>query len=422
MSDKFHVNPETGRTGICRATTHGCRFDLSNSEHYNSREEAAQGYENKMEAASMNVRRNMEILEKELVNPEVASRSSFDLMSFYFKNIKNNEDEKLSQEQRENFYTAVRIQKLMNGKLTDENKAKIEDALSRLHKPHASARFDSMSQISYKLPYSMYIKKIAEELPVRKAPEREKSEIIGLNDAQKEIVKMANGEYFDYGEEYICIYNDVSKDTDNTINRIIAGEKYPALSEYEENSLIPERDRLIRILSNPDNPDYNNQLYMGTVFPDKELKESFKKHNVTGVSVSPFYNSREYGLAYTVMEPNGNTRTFSVYEHRNTDSIIINGRTNWDPSSELPYAADSKNEFFAEFAYDDREQVADALAFYAKSAQNGDLPDDETLVRSASKRDWRAILSEKIPGFKTWADETYGTDEDDAFERLRKGL
>ena len=308
----------------------------------------------------------------------------------------------------------------MNDELTDENKAKIEDALSRLHKPNNYSPLNSMSQISYKLHYAMYVKKIAEELPVSNAPEREKSDIIGLDNAQKEIVKMANGEYSDHMGKYF--YKGVSDDTDNTINRVIAGEKYPQLLQYEENSIIPERDRLIRVISNSDNPEYNNQLYMGTVFPDKELKESFKKHNVTGVSVSPFYNTREYGLAYTVMEPNGDTRTFSVYEHRNTDSIIINGKTNWDTSSELPYAADSKNEFFAEFSYNDREQVADALAFYVKSAQSGDLPDDETLVRSASKRDWRAILSEKIPGFKTWADETYGTDEDDAFERLRNAF
>ena len=101
MSDKFHVNPDTGRTGVCRAKPKdGCKFKFSHSEHFNSREEAAQGYENKMEAASMNVKRNMEILEKELVNPENAYNLDFDLMGFYFKSIKDNEDEELSQEQR----------------------------------------------------------------------------------------------------------------------------------------------------------------------------------------------------------------------------------------------------------------------------------------------------------------------------------
>ena len=61
------------------------------------------------------------------------------------------------------------------------------------------------------------------------------------------------------------------------------------------------------------------------------------------VNVSSFNNGREYGLVYTVDTPSGDKRSFSVYEHRNSDSIIINGKTNWNKNEDLPYAADSKN-------------------------------------------------------------------------------
>lgn len=75
-----------------------------------------------------------------------------------------------------------------------------------------------------------------------------------------------------------------------------------------------------------------------------------ERADVSNVTVSSFYNSREWGNAYTVMTPDGSTRTFSVYEHRNTDSVIINGKTNWKGSDvELPYVEDNKYSFLQKF-------------------------------------------------------------------------
>lgn len=44
---KFHVNPNTGEPGPCRAV-HQCRFGVSEDKHFNSPEEARADYENKM--------------------------------------------------------------------------------------------------------------------------------------------------------------------------------------------------------------------------------------------------------------------------------------------------------------------------------------------------------------------------------------
>lgn len=47
---KYHYNPDTGEVGICRAdpskpNSRGCKFQLSENEHFGSREEASRGYE-----------------------------------------------------------------------------------------------------------------------------------------------------------------------------------------------------------------------------------------------------------------------------------------------------------------------------------------------------------------------------------------
>lgn len=47
MADRFHFNPETGRTGKCDAKTQ-CRFGQSEGEHGGSREEARANYEGTM--------------------------------------------------------------------------------------------------------------------------------------------------------------------------------------------------------------------------------------------------------------------------------------------------------------------------------------------------------------------------------------
>lgn len=41
---KYHTNPETGKTGDCRAKLHNCPFSMD-EDHYESKEDASKGYE-----------------------------------------------------------------------------------------------------------------------------------------------------------------------------------------------------------------------------------------------------------------------------------------------------------------------------------------------------------------------------------------
>lgn len=148
----------------------------------------------------------------------------------------------------------------------------------------------------------------------------------------------------------------------------------------------------------------SRNLYLSSVFPEKYLSPKLEQYDIDNVFVSDFHNGREYGNVYTVMQPDGSPMSFSVYEHRNTDSIIINGKRNWD-GEELPYAADSKNAFFAEFSRNDFDQAADALAMYMKDAQNGELASTDHLVDTAQKIDHNEILSKTIPGYQEWLEQ-----------------
>lgn len=123
----------------------------------------------------------------------------------------------------------------------------------------------------------------------------------------------------------------------------------------------------------------NGEQYLAVVFPDKELKNAMAQEGVENVRTSSFNNCRENGLVYTVDSPNGDTRSFCVYEHRNSDVIVINGITNWD-GHKLPYAGENKYEYFSGHSYDDREGAAEKLASYLSRAQKGTLPSDKELI------------------------------------------
>lgn len=160
-------------------------------------------------------------------------------------------------------------------------------------------------------------------------------------------------------------------------------------------------------------------LQLVSVFPTKELKDAMDRHDVKNVEVESFVNGRELGNVYTVMQPNGNTMSFSVYEHRNSDSIIINGKENWDKDDELPYAADHKNAYFAEINSENYEQAAEMLTYFMKEAQQGELPSTEELVRNAPRIDWNTKLSEQLgPSFQSFLDDHYPEEG----QRVRKNL
>ena len=95
--------------------------------------------------------------------------------------------------------------------------------------------------------------------------------------------------------------------------------------------------------------------------------------------------------------------------YRNCDSFIMNRARNFifqtNEDDPLPYAGTTKDEFFAEFGPGDYRQAAETLGFFMKAAQKGELESDRELVAKAEHRDWKAILSESVPGFREWLEE-----------------
>lgn len=90
---------------------------------------------------------------------------------------------------------------------------------------------------------------------------------------------------------------------------------------------------------------------------DKDLKDK-------DIYVRGFHNGRETGLTFTVRSNKKpyDTITYCVYEHRNSDSIIVNSKKNWTAfNGELPYKADSKWIYDASFSYGDYEGCAKFL-------------------------------------------------------------
>ena len=78
------------------------------------------------------------------------------------------------------------------------------------------------------------------------------------------------------------------------------------------------------------------------------------------ISVGTFTNCRECGLTFMVM---GKTSfTYCVYEHRNSDEIIINGKKGCiSVNGDLPYIGDTKYDCLAKFNYNQYYEAAEKL-------------------------------------------------------------
>lgn len=116
---------------------------------------------------------------------------------------------------------------------------------------------------------------------------------------------------------------------------------------------------------------YNQNTYLGTVFPHQNLDKELSKAGISGVRVDAFENNREHGLVYTVNTPTGE-HSFSVYEHRNSDDIIINGCKDWDGVS-LPYKSDDKSDYYERVKFRDFDGAARELVHLMGEAQRGEL-------------------------------------------------
>lgn len=199
------------------------------------------------------------------------------------------------------------------------------------------------------------------------------------------------------------------------VSRALAGEKTSWDEEtYKRNfAHMPPKEAAYRHLTGEGEAQVQT-MEAALLFPERDLYPVLKRMGVRDVAITSFDNLREQGLVYTVVTPTGDTRSFNIYEHRNTDAIVINGRTNWN-REEKPYGPypdtpqGSKWDFFAEFSPDTpRRQIAETLGFFLQSAQRGDLPDDATLVSQVERIDRSEMLRRLIPGFGEWYDKTFG--------------
>lgn len=81
------------------------------------------------------------------------------------------------------------------------------------------------------------------------------------------------------------------------------------------------------------------------------------------ISVGTFTNCRENGLTFTVQNKKGSFFTFCIYEHRNTDKIIINGKKGYiNRNGELPYKTDSAGSWLADVSFGQYDECAKKLA------------------------------------------------------------
>lgn len=323
--------------------------------------------------------------------------TDFNILEYSFRKI-SEDDTPWSSEQIVNLQLAEKVAEAANaGRLQDA-----ERLINFMH-PRSSERkgwrydIPDREEAIVGIAEAMYFKRMLSDNLSADFKEQPRNEaVLGLAEEQKKVVEIYNK------NRYLGELSE--QDVESSINRFLGGERLEAPEgKHFYHDMIPNHSRLLYELSNG-----NQQLYLGTVFADREVADEFARLEIGGVSATAFDNHREYGIAYTTLTPNGDTRTFSVYEHRNTDSIIINGKTNWAPAGaddRLPYSGESKNDFFAEISNEDYKQAARVLSFFIKEAQSGTLAADEELAREAPKIDWVARLKRDLPGFKTWYDK-----------------
>lgn len=417
---RYHINPETGNPGVCRADpanphSTGCRFKQDESEHYGSKEAAARGFERAME-----IREDPDGFTAELQDRLVRGEAiDFDGIARELGWIREWEKPWTGAEV-ENMRRIDQLQGVLEREpftADDETEARrildsFEPATAPQMRgydsrhPHAQ-NWRARDKMIHELGDDLLRRRLGDGLthePVE--AEAENGRLLGLRQAQDAALEGYNHPQYTHIVQENPEIGEVEEHYQEAIARVRRGDEPAPETIIEGNdhrSLVSPAERIFNML-HPDSPIYNQQLSLASTFPVHELKDEMDRAGIEGVSVSPFYNNREWGNVYTVMTPDGGTRSFSVYEHRNTDSIIINGKDNWD-GEELPYATDSKQGFFAEFAPDDRKRAAQALTFYMMEAQSGGLAGDRELVDKASRRDWNAILDASIPGFKEWRQE-----------------
>lgn len=115
----------------------------------------------------------------------------------------------------------------------------------------------------------------------------------------------------------------------------------------------------------------------------EHLRNNEELNRLCDINVGTFTNCRECGLTFTILgfcDDEGkcvsgfpdSVFTYCVYEHRNSDEIIINGKEGYiNMNGDLPYNGDSKHTYLASFTYSNHYKCAEKLAeMMLKSREN----------------------------------------------------
>ena len=99
------------------------------------------------------------------------------------------------------------------------------------------------------------------------------------------------------------------------------------------------------------------------------------------VSIGTFTNCRECGFTFLVMSKKGKAFTWCIYEHRNVDKIIINGKMGYiSMNGDLPYASKTSQSYIASFSYNEHLECAYKLAELIREFYN-----DKTSIKEPKK-------------------------------------
>ena len=91
----------------------------------------------------------------------------------------------------------------------------------------------------------------------------------------------------------------------------------------------------------------------------------------TPISIGTFTNCRECGYTFLVMNEKGKAFTWCIYEHRNSDSIIINGKKGYvSLNGDLPYIGKTSSDCIASFDWNEHWECADKLKELIKEFYN----------------------------------------------------
>lgn len=416
---KYHISAK-GNPAICRAK-YSCRLG-GNNEHFNSKERAALEVEMRNETEFMENpdKTAAAFIAKRHKNPE-----KYSYYAHLYEDISEKKYGPWTAKDKKSLVQAQKVVELAHAgefETAYDIYERIED--NRVRYSGKRTRMHDLKMLTHTtLDYSY--NKSKPDFFTKDPDYTENTGLVGVRDAAVNVLKEETKYYGEKRDDKGLIIPWMSDEKAESMiayassrSHDQAESDYEKLNDHESGVFGLSENNLIVAATGE-----SQQLYLTAGFPNRELKEEMEKQGVSNVFVSSFLNGREAGLTYTVMVRGNQTRTFSVYEHRNFDTVVINGQTNWN-GEDLPYTADDKHRFFAEIPGGEYQRVAKDLTYFLKAAQNNILDDDDTLDERASRVDHMSNLIRTIPGFADWVKRQGGTlpDENPSDDEILKNL